>query len=58
MVVLVPKEFPTGGVVYPVLSVAERLTYEVHMTVIPVLQPIFSFRVVAAGTVRCPCCQM
>ena len=55
MVGLVPEEFSASEVMYPVLPVANRLTYEVHVTVIPVLEPNLSFRVVAAGTVRLPC---
>ena len=54
----VPKEFPASDVVYPVLPVAERLTYVVHMTVIPVLEPDLSIRVVTAGTVRIRCCHI
>jgi len=51
---LVPELYPTSHVVYPVVAVAEGLTYIIHMTVVPVLNPDLSLRVVAAGTIRCP----
>ena len=54
MIGLVPEFYSTRHVVYPVVAVAEGLTYEIHMTVVAVLNPDLSLRVVAAGTIGYP----
>ena len=54
MIYMVPELYSTSHVVYPVVAVAEGLTDEIHMTIVPVLNPDLSLRVVAAGTIGYP----